>query len=128
MQWTKENIEFVRLLYNEGKTDKYIADYMGSTVYAICKLRSEQGFVKFKKREGLTRQPKTEVKKECTDGLICTHVSIDGKRHLFYTGANDEKTAKATAHAYMIHNGLKEATLFKPYKRLTIQGLMEETL
>lgn len=125
IHWTPESNQRLEELYNQGKTDTVIAAELGTTFMAVAKQRSNIGLTKFKKREGLHRAPKTEQPKVPLPDFIIHYTGKEGNDHfLNVKGADPNKIARQM----MLANGIKYVFIYKPIKKLVLQGIAEVEL
>lgn len=124
IKWDQEAMAMLTLLYNEGKSDLNIAEYMNSTVYAIAKQRCAQKLTKFSMAKNLKKAPKTVKEKEVLPDCIAYYTK-DSQAHILY---GTLETIKNKAVRIMKENNLKSLTVYKPVTELVLEQIKEISL
>lgn len=120
IQWTAENNKILETAYNKGESDKNLATYFNTTVYAVAKQRSKLGYVK-NKRQTHTRKERTIVGiTECNS--FVGHYKENGADHFINLG-EDESKAETIAYKIICEKRIKNITILRPYTRLVVQAM-----
>ena len=127
VKWDNTTKELLTQMYNDGKTDKEIADYFCTTSSSISRQRSYLGLVSYKRNVTTYRRSnKQRVNKEC-ESYVGHYKDSEGKNH-FIELSNDEKEAKNIASNLLYKNIIKEITILKPFIKLQIKSIVEVKL